>query len=125
MVSANVAAEVTAPALVEILYELGRVTTLAVGNDELERARRYRSGTLMMSVQTQAGLASQISRLTGAGLDERYLRDHPRALDRITPEDALLAARSWLRPDDFRIVLLGDARVIRPQVEALGDVQVV
>jgi predicted Zn-dependent peptidase len=95
VITANVAAAVTAPALVEILF------------------------------QTQAGLAGQISRLVGAGLDERFLRDHPRDLDRVTPERALAAAQTWLRPADFAIVLLGDADVIRPHLEALGEVLVV
>ncbi len=124
-IAANVASEVTGAALVEILYELGRITTLPIGEDELERARRYRSGVLMMSIQTQAGLAGQISRLAGAGLDERYLRDLPKALGKVTTTDALAAARVWLRPTSLAVLMLGDASRIRPQVEPLGEVEVV
>ena len=45
----DVATEVTAPALLEILYELGKVALLPLDEDELAAAKRYAAGTLALS----------------------------------------------------------------------------
>ncbi|MGH3656629.1 MAG: M16 family metallopeptidase, partial [Micromonosporaceae bacterium] len=61
LLSAEVATDVTGPALLETMYELGRLSTLPPGEEELEQARQYILGTLMLGVSTQAGLASLAS----------------------------------------------------------------
>lgn len=123
-VAADVATEVTAPALVEIGYELGRMVALPVGDDELDAARNYAIGTLMLSVSTQAGLASRLVALAVDGLDVRYLRDHPKALQQVGPADVLAAARAHLAPAGLVGVLVGDADRIGDAVGALGPVEV-
>jgi len=122
-VSADVATEVTAPALLEIAYELGLIATLPVTADELEGARRYAIGSLALSVATQAGLASTLASLTLAGLDLGFLRDHPRELAKVTAEEVMGAARGHLAPTSLVTVLLGDAARITDQVAALGPVE--
>ena len=59
-VSAEVATEVTAPALLETWYELGRMATLPITAAELENVRQYAVGSLALSISTQAGLASTL-----------------------------------------------------------------
>ncbi|MDP9181925.1 MAG: insulinase family protein, partial [Actinomycetota bacterium] len=66
---ADVATDVTAPALLETLYELGRMATVPVEQDELDRARQYALGTMALSTASQAGLAGQVSQLAGSGLE--------------------------------------------------------
>jgi predicted Zn-dependent peptidase len=124
-VVADVATEVTGAALNEIRYELGRMTTTSVPVEELDAARRYRTGTLAMSVQTQAGLASQLHTLTFAGLDERYLRDHPRAMAQVTAEAMIDASRAHLAPEQLVTVMLGDAAVIGAQIDGLARVEII
>src|SRR5262249_37811646 len=58
---ADVATEVTAPALLETLYELGKIASLPPTADEIESARQYAIGTLALSTATQAGLASTLA----------------------------------------------------------------
>jgi predicted Zn-dependent peptidase len=122
-VAADVATEVTAPALLEISYELGRIASLPVEPEELEAARRYAVGSLALSTATGAGLASTLAALLSAGLDLTYLRDHPRALVTVTADDVLAAARALLGPATLVTVLVGDAERIAPQVAALAPVQ--
>src|ERR671927_442353 len=68
LVEADVATEVTAPALLETWYELGRMALTPVTEAELEGARRYVLGSMALSTATHAGLASTLSALVGAGL---------------------------------------------------------
>ncbi|MHB8468043.1 MAG: M16 family metallopeptidase [Acidimicrobiales bacterium] len=122
-ISADVGREVTAASLVEIAYELGRMVALPVGQDELDAARRYLQGTMAMGIQTQAGLTSYLATLVSAGLPVDYLREYPSALERVTVDDVLEAARRFLSPRGLTTVLVGDAAVIASSLEPLGDLE--
>jgi len=120
---ADVATDVTAPALLETLYELGRIATVPVGQDELDRARRYALGTMALSTASQAGLAGQLSQLAGAGLELGWLKQHAAALQRVTVEDVLAASARWLAPSVLTPVLVGDAATVASSVGTLVDLE--
>lgn len=121
-VAAEVATEVTAPSLVEIAYELGRMATLPITAEELDSARRYRTGSTALSLQTQSGLASQLVLLAFNGLDAGWLRAAPSRYAKVTAEDVLRVSRSHLAPGRLVTVLVGDVERIRDEVAALGPV---
>ena len=123
-VAAEVATGVTVPSLVEIAYELGRMASLPVTADELESARRYRTGSTALSIQTQSGLAGQLLILAAHGLDAAWLRGVPGRYARVTADDVLRVSHSHLAPSRLVTVLVGDAERIVHQVEALGPVVV-
>ncbi|MCW2544128.1 MAG: hypothetical protein JWM40_1680, partial [Frankiales bacterium] len=116
---ADVATDVTAPALLETLYELGRIATVPVSQDELDQARRYAIGTLALGTATQAGLAGLVSQLAAAGLGLDYLRDYPTMLGAVTVEDVLAAASTWLAPASLTPVFVGDRAIIEDSLRAL------
>jgi predicted Zn-dependent peptidase len=120
-VAADVATEVTAPALLEILYELGRVTLLPLGDDELAAARRYAAGTLALSTATSAGLASTLSVLAGLGLGPDYLREHSAALGAVDAA-AVAEVAGQFAPAELAAVLLGDASAMASKVDAIRPV---
>ncbi len=118
VVAADVATQVTGPALLEILYELGRVTLLPLEDDELVAAKRYAAGTLALSTATSAGLASILSMLAGVDLGPDYLREHSAALGRVDAQ-AVAAVAGQFAPSGLAAVLLGDASVITGPVQAI------
>ena len=118
-VSVDVATDVTAPSVLETLYELGRIATVPVGQDELDQARRYAIGSLQLGAASQAGLASLISMLVGAGLGVDYLRAFPRQLEQVTVDDVLAAAATWMAPTRLTSVLVGDVHTIAAPLEGL------
>lgn len=122
VVDADVATEVTAPAMLEIIYELSRIATLGVGKDELDSARQYAIGILALGTATQAGLASTLSSLVGVGLDADWLSEHPDRLGRVTVDDVAEAAHRLLAPSNLVTVVLGDASV-EPELARLGPVE--
>jgi len=123
-VAADVATEVTAPALLEMCYELGRMALLQVSAEELGAARQYAVGTMALMSATSAGLASVLSVLVGSGLPVDYLREHPAALARVRAEDVLAVGSQVLAPAKLAPVLLGDADRVRAGLEVLGPVEV-
>jgi predicted Zn-dependent peptidase len=101
LVEADVATEVTGPALLETWYELG---------------------SMALSIATHAGLASTLSALVGAGLPADWLYDHQRDLAAVTVEEVQEASRRYLAPSGLTAVVVGDADKVSGQLEALGPV---
>lgn len=122
-VSVDVATDVTAPSVLETLYELGRIATLPVTQEELDQARRYAIGSLQLGTASQAGLASMISMLVGADLGIEYLREFPEQMQAVTVDDVLAAAATWMAPTRLSTVLVGDAKVVREPLGALIELE--
>lgn len=122
LLQADVATEVTAPALVEVGYELGRLATLAPGEDEVAATAQYLVGALALSTSTQAGLAGTLTGLLADGLDVSWLREHPRRLLAVTPEDVLAVSRRVLAPAGMVTTVVGDVSAVEGSLRALGEV---
>lgn len=118
-VSADVATEVTAAALVEIRYELARIATAPVSQSELDAARTYIAGTTALSIQTQAGLASYLSTIYSAGLDTTYLQLLGKRLAEVSIESVRAAASKYLTPTSMTTVMVGDSRRIVDSVRTI------
>ncbi|MBV9593278.1 MAG: insulinase family protein [Actinobacteria bacterium] len=112
VLDAEVATEVTAPAVLETVYELGRLASLPVTSDEVEAVRQYSIGTLALSTATQAGLASTLSGLVGNGLDPSWLQEHPGNLAKVSVEEVSAVAAEFFAPTRLVGVVVGDAGVI-------------
>jgi predicted Zn-dependent peptidase len=119
-----VATEVTAPALVETLYELGRIATRPVEAAELEQARQYALGTLQLGMSTQSGLAGLVSTYAGYGLRLDFLAEHSARLAEATIDDVAMAAEKYLGPAKGVVVVLGDAKKVHDSLAAILPVTV-
>ncbi|NJC69562.1 insulinase family protein [Planosporangium thailandense] len=117
--AAEVATEVTAPALLETMYELGRLATLPPSEDELEQARQYALGTLQLGMSTQAGLAGLAATYAAFGLRLDYLAEHAARLAKVTVDEVAAAAAQYMAPARLAGVVLGDAERIEPSLSAL------
>ena len=123
LVAAEVATEVTAPALLETVYELGRLASLPPKEDELEQARQYILGTLQLHMSTQAGLAGLASSYAGFGLRLDYLADYAARLARATREEVAAVAARYLAPSRAVTVVLGDADRVEASLATLTEVE--
>jgi len=122
MIDTDTATEVTAAALLEIRYELGRLCLIPPNEDELDSARRYAIGALSIAMSSQSGLASTLYGLAGYGLDLDWLRSHPARLAAVTRDDVAEVATEFFAPSAFTGVVVGDADVLSTPLLALGGV---
>lgn len=122
VLSADVATEVTAPALLETGYELGRLAVLPPTAAELEQARQYALGSLQLGISTQASLASLASTYAGFGLRLDFLTRHADALAKATVDEVAAAAARYLAPAQAVTVVLGDATRVEAGLAGLGPV---
>jgi predicted Zn-dependent peptidase len=121
-VDTDVASDVTAAALLETRYELGRLSAVPPAAAEIDAARSYAIGSLLISLDNQGGLASTIAGLAAVGLDLDWLREHPARLLAVTTDEVAEAALRFFAPSGFSGVIVGDADVIGPRVRALGGI---
>lgn len=120
VLSAEVATDVTAPALLETWYELGRLATVPPTEDELEQARQYALGSLLLGMSTQAGLAGLASTYAGHGLRLDFLAKHATALSKASRDDVAAAAATYLAPARAVTVVLGDAETVADPLARLS-----
>ena len=122
ILDADVATEVTAPAFLETVYELGKIASLPITQDELTSVRQYAIGSLALSVATQAGLASTLASLAGTGLSVDWLAEHPRRLEQVPRDDVTAAAAKFFAPAQLVGVVVGDASRVAEPLAALTPV---
>lgn len=121
---ADVSTEVTAAALNEITYELGRIATTLPDPGEVDAARSYLRGLHAWRNSTQDGLANTAAALLDTrGTSMSWLADYPQALGEVTREAVRESAAAWLAPSRLCAVLVGAAATVQPELEVLGAVE--
>jgi predicted Zn-dependent peptidase len=121
---ADTASEVTAAALLETRYELGRIAIMPPGESEVDSARHYAIGSLTIATSSQRGLAGHLATLATLGLDLDWLLAHPNRLQAVTPAQVAEAAAEYFAPSRFTGVVVGDAERLADPLTALGGVEV-
>ncbi|HEX6354849.1 pitrilysin family protein [Actinophytocola sp.] len=121
LVDADTASDVTAPALLEMRYELGRLGVVPPTVDEVETVRQYAIGSLLIATASQTGLASQLAALAALGLRTDWLVEHPNRLKEVTRDQVIEAALEFFSPTRFTGVVVGDAAQLK-SLRALGGV---
>lgn len=122
LVDADTASEVTAAAVHEVRYELGRMALVPPTDSEVESARQYAIGGLLTSTSSQAGLASMLMTLAAHGIGREWLTEHPERLRAVTAEDVAEAAKLFA-PTAFTGVIIGDADQLSEPLRTLGGVE--
>lgn len=116
--------EVVEPGLTELLAQMKRMAREPAASEELGIAKNYMSGTYVLRLETQNGLADQLSMVKTNGLPLSYLETYTTSVQSITPQQVESAARKYISPEDAAIVVVGDVSKIGAQVEKLGKVTI-
>ncbi|MEP6733180.1 MAG: pitrilysin family protein [bacterium] len=119
VVHTAVKSDVTAAAVQEILTEMERIRTTAIGEDELTLATSYLDGVFPIRYETTAAIASALANMVIHGLPDNYYDEYRARVRAVTTEGVLEAARRRLHPDQLRIVVVGDPVVVAAAIEAV------
>ena len=91
-----------------ILEQLERLLGEPPTDDELERARRYLTGSFAIEQQRNSARAAHISLDALYGLGPEAYRGYAGVIESITKEDVLRVAQRVLRLDAYTIATVGD-----------------
>jgi len=112
--------ESTADVLRLMIDECVRLQREPVPARELRGAQDFVAGNFPIAVEAPASLAAQLLDEVFYGLDPRDLGTYRDRVGRVTAGDVQRVARQFLTPDDFAIVLVGDAAAFTTQLRSLG-----
>jgi zinc protease len=117
---AAVNTEVTVPSIREFLFELERIREAPPTDAELRAARNYLVGVFPLRFETPGPVAGWLGGLFIHDLpdDEPFL--YRSAIEAVTAEDVLRAAREHVHPERCAIVLVGDHDKFGGDLEAAG-----
>jgi predicted Zn-dependent peptidase len=123
-IGAAVRNDVVAATLTEIFYEIDRMRTEAVGEEELDDARSYLTGIFSLGLATQDGLAGQLATATLEKLPDDYLETYRERVLKLTSGDVLDAAQKYFDSAHAQIVIVGDRAQIETQAAQFGKPEV-
>ena len=110
-----------AEAVGDILAELEDVRRdSAIALDELERAKASLTRGYVRSFETPSQLARAAALLVTYGLDEATFDRFVPCVEAVTSADVHAVARTYIRPSDVTVVIVGDAAGTGPDLDGLG-----
>ena len=121
--SSDVRNDVTKPALTELLGELRRIRSEEIPAAELEMQKQYRAGNFLLSLESPATTAARVQEIEFYGLPKDYYQTYTSRILALTPARALELAKKYLRDDQLAIVVVGEAKDIRPALESFGPIK--
>lgn len=110
----------TGPAIREILSELERLRSEPVGEGELADAKANLIRQLPARFETASETAASLSYLAIHGLPLDEYATRPQRFAKVTREQVQAAARRTLVSERIRVVVVGDAAVIKDDLGKLG-----
>ena len=112
-------------AIREVLFELERIRSEQISEQELGDAKGLIIGGFALSIEEPANFASRLASryLRDISLDE--LNTFLQTIEQVTAEEALDAAAGYIDTEQPIIVVVGDTEVIKPQLDEIGEVVVV
>ncbi len=113
--TAEVRSAVTSDSLKEFFYELERIRTEKVSEDELADAKNFLTGVFPLRAETQEGLTNLLVTQYLYDLPSDYLQTYRDKVSAITADQVQEAARKYVLPDLAAIVIVGDAEEILVQ----------
>ncbi len=117
---AAVNTEVTLPAVQDFLAELDRIRDVPVEASELRAARDFLVGVFPLRFETPGPIVGSLAGLIVHDLPDDELARYRPAIEAVTIDAVLTAARTHITPEQMAIVLVGDADAFGAALESAG-----
>ena len=121
--SAKVRNEVTDSAIVEFLYEIGRMRTEEVSEEDLVAAKASLSGAFGRSLESTSSAANFALNIARYGLSTDYYNNYLARLEAVTAEDVMRVAKEYMKTDNLTISVVGKAQDVAAGLAAFGEVE--
>ncbi|MBC7909966.1 MAG: insulinase family protein, partial [Pyrinomonadaceae bacterium] len=115
--SAEVRTPVTGASLKEFFFELDRIRTEPIPEQELKDNKAFLTGLLPIRIETQEGLTDQFVQIKMFDLPENYLQAYRDRINAVTASDVQRVAQKYVTTDKVAIVIVGDAAEIMEQIK--------
>ena len=120
---ADVTTADTGASLTEVFKEIRRMQDEAPAYAEAAGSRTYMSGIFILQNATAGGVMSSLIQRDLYGLPDDWLETYVPSVLSVTPEQMSASAEANLPLDKLTLVVVGDLDVVRPQLEALPELE--
>jgi len=117
--ASNVQTQSTGPAVREILNELEAIRQ-PIPQEEVDRAKNYIAMGYPSGFQSVQNIAARLADVVQYGLPIDYFNTFTRNVLAVTKADVERVARDYIDPANLTITIVGDRKVIEPQLRELG-----
>ena len=117
---ASVRNEVTDSSIVEILFELNRMTTEMVADSTLEFVKNSMNGRFARSLESPQTIARFALNIERYGLPADYYDTYLERLSAVTKEDVLAAAKKYIKPNNLYITVVGNKDEVADKLAAFA-----
>ena len=121
---AQVRADSTIASIEEFLKEMKVYSEFGITDAEMLFMRQAVGQKDALKYETPGKKAQLLGNILNYSLDDDYLEQRDNLLMRVKKVTLEKLARKWFNPDDFQIIIVGDADSLAPQLEKL-DIPVV
>lgn len=118
--SASVRNEKADSAINEFLYEINKMRSELVSDDELKDAKALYNGTFALQMENPARLATFASNIIINNLPKDFYRTYLQKINAVTKQDIQRVAQKYFNYNNTRVVAVGKAAVIQPNIAKLG-----
>jgi predicted Zn-dependent peptidase len=116
-------AESTAKAISLMQSIIAGMTQSPVSDQELNAAKEYIINSFMFGFTSPASIVTQRARLEFYGYAPDYLESYRDNISRVTKAAVLAAAQKHLKPEAFKLVVVGDAAKFDKPLASFGSVR--
>ncbi|AXY00341.1 insulinase family protein [Vibrio alfacsensis] len=118
--TAQVRADSTVESIIEFENELNEYSQAGMTDDELKFMRQAVGQKDALKYETPTQKGKLISDILKYDLDQDYLQQRNAIVDTVDKRTLDALAQKWFDPNDYQIIVVGDAKSLRPQLEKLG-----
>jgi zinc protease len=116
----GVRTEVTAPAVQEMVKEIGRMGDAPVTEQEMTLAKASLVRSLPSSFETTLDTVGMFAEIPAYNLGLSYYSEFSKKVDAVTDSEVKSLAKKYLVPDKLLIVAVGDRKVIESGLKGMG-----
>jgi len=118
--SAEVRADVTDKSIVEFINEIKNYAENGITEEELSFMRKAINQKDALKYETPGAKLGFLGQILEHNLTPDFVKTRSEIVETITADEINALAKKHLNLNDMLMVVVGDAKVLRPQLEALG-----
>ncbi len=118
--SAQVRKDATVDSIVEMQKEMAKFSQSGLSDKEMKFLRLAVGQQDALKYETPAQKAALLSNILTYSLDDDYLKQRNDIVESVSKQALNSIASKWFNPNDYQIIVVGDAQTLKPQLEKLN-----
>lgn len=118
---ASVRNEVTDSSVTEFIYELERMITEEVNEEDLQLAKNSNAGAFARSLESPQTLARYALNIVKYDLPKDYYETYLEKLEAVSVADITAMAKKYIRPNNANIVIVGNKDEVADKLKKFDD----